>query len=230
MGWTVFILRRQKKTWADFAKRKKLRYTPNRTFANPEIKGTLDDYTISIFTGEHTSADMRGTRKLTAIEVHLTSVMPIDGGLANGGMVQIIQNMSFKEEIRPKHAEWHKSYIASSDNRHVLKTYLNDERLAALISLMKMKNAWVVFVFRGDVTLLRLDTPDPLDSTAKLEQIVKKMIEAAKILELKSGESGVLKSEIARKPEREAALEIDEAKMDSGAFQLEEEEPAKDQE
>lgn len=230
MGWTVFILQRQKKAWREYAKRKKLRYTPNKTFANPEIKGTVDDYTIGIFTGEHVSADMRGTRKLTAIEVHLTSVMPFAAAAASGGMVAIVQNMGFKEELRPQHADWSKSYVAASENRHAFKAYLSDERVQALTALMKIKNAWTIFICRDEVTLLRLDTADPLDSPEKMDKIVTKLIQAAKVLELKPGESSRLKTEQARKPEREVALEVDEEKIRASGFQLEEDEPPKDQE
>lgn len=217
----MFILRRQKKAWQAYGKSKKLRYKPGKTLANPELKGMIQEYTVGVFTGEHVSPDMRGSRKLTAVEINLTSVMPVAGGVASGGMVPLLQGMGFKEEMRPDHQAWDKSYIAAADNRYALKAYLTDERLAVLTDLMKIKNAWITYVFRGDVTLLRLDTPDPLDSEQKLDQIIKKMIDSAKALELKAGEGSRLKSEEVRKPDREKALEVDEAKIAGSTLTLE---------
>lgn len=204
--WTVYILQRQKISWKEFAKKRGLRYQARQFFATPELNGTLDGHTISIFSGEHMAADMRGTRKLMAIEVSLSGVMPFDGGIASGGMVQVVKGLGLKEEFKPGHPGWSNEYIAASNNKNALKHYLTPERVQALSKLMKLKNVWVVLVFRGDVMLLRLDTPDPLDSTAKLDNICKRILEAAKILDLKSGEDKMLKAEAAKPPQRETAI------------------------
>ena len=215
MGWNAFILYRQKRAWKSYAAAQKLRYRSPSFFAAPEMNGIAGDYTVSLFTGEHMSPDMRGSRKLTAIEIQLSSQFPFAGGVASGGMVDVIQSMGFKEEINPAHPEWEKAWIARAENRNVLKEYLNAERLAALVPLMKIKNAWVVFVFRDNMTLLRLDTPDPLDSAKKLNYIIKKMTDSAKVLELKSGEASRLKTYEATKSAKEVTLKISEENLGS---------------
>ncbi len=181
--WTMFVLHKQKKSWKAFAKKYKLRYQANSMLESPEVKGVLDDYTVGVFMGEHMSPDMRRARKLTAIEVNLNSIMPTEGAIASADMVAVIQELNFKNEIKPDHPDWKISYVAASDNKTVLESYLTKERQEVLTGLMKIKNAAVIFIFRGEVALLRFDTPEPLDSPKKLDQLVKKMIAAARILE-----------------------------------------------
>jgi hypothetical protein len=35
---------------------------------------------------------------------------------------------------------------------------------------MKIRNGWVILIFRADTFLLRFDTPDPLETQQKLEK------------------------------------------------------------
>lgn len=226
MGWTLRILLRQKSAWKKFAQHYKLRYAPRSLMDTPELSGTIDDFTVNIFSGEHASADARSSRKLTAIEITLNSIMPVAGGIASGGMVPFLKDIGMREEYRPDHPAWNTEYLASSDNRFVLEAYLTEPRLNAFVNLAKIKNAWVILVFRDNLTLLRLDTPDPLDTPQKMNKIVKRMLEAAKIFELKSGESNILKTEKARTAQKKAALSISDDALESMDLELEDDDEA----
>lgn len=222
LGWTLFILFRQKQAWKGFSVRKKLRYRAHSMMASPEMSGSLDGYSINFLIGEHFTPDGRASRKLTAIEVQLKSHMPFEGGIASGGMVPVVQSTRMKEEIKPNHPKWDKNYIASSSSGAALEAYLTPERIDALTSLMKIRNGWVILIFRAETFLLRFDTPDPLDSQQKLDKITDKIIEMARVLELKPGEDGRLKLETTKKPVKEKALSVDERDFrESSAFQLE---------
>lgn len=203
MGWTLYILHRQKAAWSKYAEAKKLRYKANTFTSSPEMSGVLNDYTFSFFTGEHTVQEGRSTRKLTATEVSLSSRMPFDCALGSGGMVTLIRPLGLKEEIIPQHQDWKTSSIAATNNRAAFEAYLTPERLDAIVALMKVKNSWVIFIARGDVMLLRFDTPDPLDNPKKIEMLVQKMTAAAKVLELKPGEGDTLKVIMNRPVRRE---------------------------
>jgi len=224
LGWTMFILLRQKQAWKIFAAQKKMRFKSTTFLGSPEISGTIDNRPVSFFVGEHLTADARSSRKLSAIEIKLASKMPIEGGIASGGMVALVQSLNLKEEIRPDHPNWDKNYIAVASNRAALAAYLTNERIEALTSLMKIRNGWVIVIFRGDVMLLRYDTPDPLDTLEKLNKILQKILDVAGILELKPGEEGLLKSEAAKKPAKQVNLSIDDRDLkEAGTFALEEE-------
>lgn len=225
--WTIFILLRQKKTWREFADKNQLRYTPGRLQDTPEINGNYNGYTISLFTGEHTAPDMRGARKLSAIEVQLTSKMPFEGGVASRGMVEFLREIGFKGEIIPKHAMWKSEYIAASNTPYALQTYLTAPRLEALSSIMRVKNAWVILIFRGDVALLRFDTPDPLETEKKMQVILNRMIDVAKKMELETGEISRLKEDALRTSPRETAIHIKDDNISLEGIQLEDSEEVK---
>ncbi len=221
-GWTLFILLKQKKAWKAYAVKNNLRYSTKKVLSSPEISGALGDYTVNLFTGEHMAEDARSSRKLTAVEIQLSSTLPVEAGIANGEMISFIQKFCFKEEMRPKYKDWDNSYIASSDDKVILEKYLTKERFEALMSLMKVKNAWTLLAFRKDISLLRFDTPDPLLSVKKIDSLVNQMLKTAAILELKDGEAEHLKSKQSNKQQKEGTLDIDENEIDAGDLSLEE--------
>lgn len=220
--WTVFILFQQKTIWKGFASKYKLRYNGNALLQSPEMDGMIESYKVSFFTGEHVSEDMRGSRKLTAIEIRLHSVLPIDGGIASGGMVPFVKNFEFKAEVRPGHEAWNKAYIAAGTNRNVLKAYLTDERIENLIKLMRVHNVWVILMFRNENVLLRVDTPNALASRGYLEKLTSLMIKVAKSLELEDNEFKTLKAEESRAQSQDSSLAFDDAEADAVALELEE--------
>ena len=110
--------------------------------------------------------------------------MPCEGGLATGGMVEFLKNMSFGQEIKVTHKGWSKENMASSPDPEKFETYLTPERIDALMALAGIKNSWLILIFRNDTALLRFDTPDALDTEAKLDSILDKMTKAAKALEV----------------------------------------------
>lgn len=228
--WSLYTLYQQKTSWKAFAAKHKLRYKGNSLMQSPEMDGAIDEYKISFFTGEHVNPDMRSLRKLTAVEIGLQSVMPIEGAVASGGMVELVKEMDMKFEIHPEHEGWNKAYIARGSNRFVLEAYLTDERVSALSKLMKMKNSWVILIFRKDRMLLRFDTPYPLVSKAQLEKIGQLMLKTAKILELGADEGKKLKAEEARGVVKDSALVLDEKSTEaSDALTLEDDdEPAEE--
>jgi hypothetical protein len=222
LAWSVVILIKQKSAWKTFSATHKLRYKTGRMMQSPEMDGIIEDYKFNFFTGEHSAPDMRGNRKMTAVEITLQSDMPIEGGLASGEMVPLLKNLNFKTEVSPKQEGWSKAYIALASNRGALELYLTDERVQALTKLMQINHAWVIFVFKNNMTLLRMDTASPLNSADQLEKLYKLLIKVAKVLELKPGEAKLIKAEEARAPLKETALPIDYEQLKStSGLQLE---------
>ncbi|MCD8496648.1 MAG: hypothetical protein LRZ85_00285 [Alphaproteobacteria bacterium] len=189
-AWTTLMLLRQKKAWQSFAAAHNLRFQSASPFTPPKMSGSYKGYEIALFPSEHQTADARGARKLMAIELFVKSKIPCNGALGTGGMVQVIQELSFPDEVRPDEKWWDPAYIIKTENRTILEAYLTPERLKALVKLGRVKNLWLIYIFMGENTILRIDTPDPLDSTSKIEKILGMMLETTKILELENGEAG----------------------------------------
>ncbi len=225
LAWSLIVLQGQKSTWKKFASKHKLRYRARATMDSPEVDGSIDGYKIDVFTSEHTAENARSSRKLTAIEINLHSVMPVDGAVASGGMVPLVKELSFKAEVKPEHELWDRSYVAAGDNARAVKAYLTSERLDALVRLMRIKHSWIILIFRADRMLLRIDTPDPLTSEDYLDRLIKLLIKSAKTFELKSGESGVIEREEAKGLAEDSNLTLDDGDVDGDSgLALEEDE------
>lgn len=222
--WTFIILMRQKKSWREFAKKHKLRYRNATLMSSPRLNGVYNGYTIGMFTGEHESERGGANRKLTAIEVELNSKMPISGAFASGGMVGIVQEMTYNNEFVPQQSGWDNEFIARGDNKHVLDEYFDDKRALKLTELMKRKNFWVIFIFKGEDTILRVDTPEPFDSLDKLTKTIDDMIEVAKVLELNKGEGKRLLTIRSKHAEEKAVLDIEEDDLALMSLELEDDE------
>jgi len=223
--WTSWILFQQKKAWKLYAQKRKLRYNANKFYDSPEVGGSIEGYKVKIFPSTHITADARGERHLTTIEVSLLTGVPVDAAIASGGMVKIVDELDLSQEFRPEIKGWDDSYIVRSRDNHVLRSYLIDERVKALIKLMELRNAWVILIFAGGDGLLRIDTPDPLQNPKSLDDMVKKMIEVARILELGEGEARTLKSK--RTDNKKAVLDVGDNTFDGATgLELEDDEGA----
>ena len=223
--WTSYTLYRQKKAWKAFAEKRKLRYTPNGFYDTPSMSGAIEQYKISFFASDHSELDARSQRRLSAIEINLHTNLSVKGALASGGMVTVVEELEGSKEYRPDIKGWDDSYIIRTDDVNYMRAYLNDERLKKIIGLMNIDKAWVIVVFLPENTLLRLDTPLPLDNPAKVDAVVKQMIDVAKILELQDGEESKLLRDAKRAGDAENQLLIDEDLLDDDiGLQLEDEE------
>lgn len=217
---------RQKKSWRDFAKKHKLRYKNASMMMSPQVSGVYKDYPIWVFTGEHESERGGANRKLTAIEIELESRMPVSGAIASGGMVRIVQEMGYSDEYVPTYKGWKGDYIVRGDDKYIMGEYLTEDRVAALCALMETKTFWLIFIFKGNDTILRIDTPEPFESEEKLTKTIDLLIDAAKKLELRKGEVTRLKTKKSQRQEA-ARVEIEDGALDSIGLELEEDESAK---
>ncbi len=187
-AWSTAVLFRQKRGWKQFAQKYKIRYRGNNLFDSPDLSGSVDGYKVIAFTSDHSDEDARLGHRLTCIEVSLKTALPVSCAVASGGMVKIVEELSFQYEYRPEIKGWDNSYIARSKDDDLMRAYLTDDRLKALIKLMKIKNSWIILLFSSGQGLLRIDLPDPLDDPKNLEKHIKMMVNTAKILEIGDGE------------------------------------------
>ncbi len=202
--WTLYIVVRQKQAWKAFSVTHGLRYTSSALMRSPEMDGVLEGYKFSFFTSEHTAPDMRGQRKMTAVEVTLHSTMPFEGGVASHGLIPVLKGLAFKTEVKPASDLWSAACVAGGDHRFALEAYLTPERIQILMNLAQIPYTWMILLFKGDAMLLRLDTSSPLETVEKLEKVRRVMRKAASVLELHAGEAVRLRSELARMVPKEA--------------------------
>lgn len=208
--WTLVILFQQKKAWRQFAKKYKLRYRNTALMNSPQVNGIYKGYAVGVFTSEHETERGGTSRKLTAIEVEMDSRMPVEGAIGSGGMVSVVESLGYSDEFKPDYDFWSTEYVIRCQDRRVLNKYLDKDRAKALVDLMKKKNLWVIFIFKGADTVLRIDLPSPFENLERLTKTIDEMIEIAKLLELRKGESGNLTSLKVRKESTAIHVDVDD--------------------
>jgi len=223
--WTLHILLQQKRAWRVFADKYKLTYQGGRLFDSPSVSGLYKNYSISLFTGEHAREDIRNNRKLTAIEVEVESALPMEGAIGTHGMADIVRGLDYAHRLKSEEYGWGQEAAIRIDEPAMLQKYLTEERVQALSELMKVVNAWVIFIFVRNKTLLRLDMPNPLQNPKKMDVLLNKMIEVARVMELDKAEKTALekmRGKEATGPAAPGASVLDVSEEASVSFELEE--------
>lgn len=223
--WASVILFRQKSAWRFYAEKRKLRYINNGFYESPELNGTIGDYTVSVFTSEHSEFDARSQRRLIGLEVHLHTVLPVEVAIASGGMVPVVQGLDLPQELKPEVSGWDDSYIIRAQDKDVVEAYLqSNKRLEKLLQLMAMKRVWVILIFMKGKGLLRIDTSDPLIHPKKLDDMIGKMVEAASVFELGVGEVAGLKAHHKKRESQKGKIKVVGDVLDvHGGLELEDE-------
>lgn len=223
--WSIHVVLRQKRAWKFYAEKRKLRYHPKSFLETPSVNGVIDNYSVSLFASEHGELDGRSQRHLTAIEVTLHSSFSSDCAVASGGMVYVVENIGLHQEYKPPTHGWDDSFIVRAADLDVVREYLTNDRLLKLVSLMKIKKAWIIFLFINGKGVLRLDTPLPIDNPKEIDALVKKIIDVAQAMELKEGEDKSLMRKRERSQKATPVLDIDDDLLyDHLGFEFEEDE------
>lgn len=184
------------------------------------MNGAIDGYNISFFTSEHSELDARSQRQLTAIEINLHSGLSVPSAIASGGMSAVVDTLDLHKEYKPynkdgNRKDWDNGYVIRTQDTSYMHEYLNDKRVDGVIELMKLDKAWVIIIFIEETGLLRVDTPLPLDTPHRVDAVVKKLIEVARILELAEGEErDIIRNMPKSNPEKQKTLDIDDDLLD----------------
>ena len=186
-GWSFIILQEQKRAWKTFAQKYSLNYVGGKTLESPLITGKMDGVSFSMFTASETSADARGRRFVTVIEMDLGPGMPTTAAIATSDLENFLASVDMKEKYIPEGTDWNSSYIVKARSADELKAYLTPERAKLLHSIFSMKNSVGLFFFDEADCALRIETSDPMRHTEKMEKIMKWLTSAAKQLKVTAG-------------------------------------------
>ena len=208
--WTLIVLFQQKKAWAAFAKRHKLKYEPGTLMGSPSVSGRYNDYVFSLYTGVQQTQDLRGQRFVTVIEFQLGSGMPTGGAVATSEFKTLIDNLIFNQSFVPDVSGWEPDYLARSRDLLNLKTWFTVERQEIMVKLFAIKRSSVLFFFDELEAVLRIETSDPLREEAHLEKIIKQFSNACDRLAPRDDERKIFKKLLQDEGQRGRVMDDDE--------------------
>lgn len=211
VGWTLVVLMQQKRAWANFAKKNKLKYTPGSFMGSPTVTGEMGKWNFSLYAGVQQTDDIRGQRFVSVIEFQLGRGMPTGAAIATKEFAGFINGLVFDKDFRPALAEWDKSYIARTRSVNSLGAYMTKERTQLLHSLFGLKNSAALFFFDEIEAVLRIETTDPLRNEEHLSKIVNRIMNAVERLSPTDEEKKVFRQLLLQeKKRREQGLDEDD--------------------
>jgi hypothetical protein len=175
-AWSLWILYQQKKAWKAFAKKNDLEYRPGRLTEPPFVTGKYRKHKIFLYTSIQETADVRGQRFVTAIEIELGQGLPVPAALGTKEVGYLIMNLRFNMEYEPDSEHWKNSYVLRTTNTAMLDKYLTKERLETIGKLFAMNSASVLFFFDPVEAVLRIETSDPLRDSTRIEKIIDRIL------------------------------------------------------
>jgi hypothetical protein len=182
-GWSMQILIKQKRSWADFAKKNGLQYIPGPMMRSPAVQGTYKNFPLAVYSEEQPTPDQRGRQFRTIIQVELPSGMPVEGVVASSANRSFAEGLiDLTETVKADYPGWDDSILIKTRDAELLKPFFNNERYRSLLALMTIKSISCVFIFDLTSTFLRLETADPFHEMGKLERICSKIIDQARVL------------------------------------------------
>lgn len=180
--WSLQILMRQKNAWKKFAKRHKMEYIAGSALSSPVVRGAFRGHAVSVYSEPQIDNDSRGPKYRTVVQFDMRPGMPTEGVVSSPKLGAVLSGIHLPEALHPDHPDWNKDIYVRTQSAELLGPYFTEARTRALNSLMTVKNVNVLFIFNEKETLLRFETPDPLDDDSKLERLVNKIADAADIL------------------------------------------------
>ena len=205
-GWSAVILHQQKTAWAAFAKKHGLQYTRGKFMQAASARGVINGIRVSLFSDAQQTKDVRGERYVSVLEFEIGGGMPTGAAIGTPEMNAFIQNLAFTESWQPEYVKWRSDYIVKTRDSAALKSYLTDDRIAALLDVFGMNRVSALFFFDEKDAVLHLETVDPLRDAEKLDRIVARLLNDARRLK-------ATELEISAAPERNIPVVVLEENM-----------------
>lgn len=183
-GWSFLILQRQKRAWAEFAKKNNLQLNEGKLFASSSVTGNFKSFPFYLYSEEQAINQSGNRRFRTIIQFELPAPMPAPGVVASAEAGNFARALNLKETYVPEYDFWNKSIVLITDNTEALRPYLTEERCKSFNSLMTIKAIACILIFDDKNTFLRFETAETFDDVGKLDRFVQKAVEQAKVLSL----------------------------------------------
>lgn len=174
-GWSTYILVQQKQAWKKYAADKKISFRPNKFFAPCEMDGTVEEFTVSFFTGEQQNPNARKNRQLTIFEI--IDPTPYVDGMACGND-QMKAFISLLDALTPhivKSDNWNNSNVISSRHKPAVNAYLTPQRIKIIDEMIRFPKSDVIAVLDGEQGVFRFETSNPLTDAGKIDEMLNKL-------------------------------------------------------
>lgn len=183
-GWSLHILMRQKRAWAQFAEKNNLTAIAAGFFSSSNVSGTLKGFPFYLYSEEQTINQSGSKRFRTIVQFELPGPMVTPGIIASAEAGNFARGLNLKESYTPEFDFWNKGIVVLADDAEKLKAYMTEDRCKSLNALLTIKTIATILIFDDKNVYLRFETADAFDDFKKLDRFVAKAVEQVKILSM----------------------------------------------
>lgn len=192
--WSVVILQKQKRSWEVLAEKYKLQYDSGRFMDSPTVTGMIGKFGVSCFGATRDPDDVKARRAVSVIEIKLPDGLVGSSAAGTKDMIPFLQTLSALKPHILSSDLWDKDkYYFFTSNPILAEEYFNEDRLKHLVAILGVKNAEVVILHDDNEAIVRVETPDPIQETAKAEKVINFLIRHAEGLMVTDEERKAIK-------------------------------------
>lgn len=180
--WSMNILLRQRRVWSAVAKKFNMKLEMGGLMSSPAARGVIQGFDVTLYSEEQPTIDGRAKQFRSVIQIDLGKVMPTGGAVVSPDLKPFAAGLNLPETYLPNIEGWNKAIVIVVQNSAAIQPYFTVDRCKSLNALMSMKFYNAILIFDVNNTILRVETADPLHEEGKLEKLILKMLDQAKIL------------------------------------------------
>ena len=170
--WSTIILQKQKKAWAEFAKRHKLTYEGNAFMESPTVSGIMRGANVTITSVLLDPDDMKARRYVSMIIINTQEGFAGGGAAGTSYWDPMIQELSALQPVRLESSHWSENVKFYARDEAVARIYLDNARMRHLNAIMTLKNAEVLVMYDEREAEVRVMTSDPIQDIEKAEKVI----------------------------------------------------------
>jgi hypothetical protein len=181
-AWSMQILLRQKKAWQIVSNSLNLGYVKGKLTSSPSLSGSLKSFPLTIYSEEQLVNQNGSKRYRTIIQFQLPIIIPSQGIIASSDAKNFANSLTLSEVMSVEGTTIHPSITLRANQISLLQTYLTDEKIKSLNTIMTIKGIACIFIFDENSTFVRFETPDAFDDAPRLERFLLKAVEHIRVL------------------------------------------------
>lgn len=187
--WSWVILYQQKQAWESLARKYKMVFRKNRFLAPPELEGKIDDFQINMFTAERKGMDIRTRRYMTVMEIVFPKPLVDGGALGTPEMYIFIESIGTVKPLNIDGVTFKEGVRLYSRNDDNVKAFMTPERVEHINHIFSTRNVDILFIFSDNISVLRIETADPMSDAVKLDKAIHRILNHTKAIQVTTPET-----------------------------------------
>ena len=208
--WSYHTTFEQKKAWKAYAQKMKLQYSGGSLLQSPEMTGEIKGHRVNFYP-DFVENEQGQKSTQNVVEVFLSTTPDVACIVASPGFTDFLMQINLPNTFKIENSDWPNSVLSQCpDGENCVEWFMADKnRVTAIQHLTKLPFN-TAFVADKNQAFVVIRTANPLSDPRKLNQLVKKLILMAEMLQTKQDQPNIAKPKdesVTEEPEASAPKE-----------------------